>query len=102
MSGDDFQVLMSDLLKAAKLFQEQSSVLSNVIPPDGPVVRDGGGADVNHAMQAAASQLGTMNAQLAAAIGQHATRLQDAHTKYANDEGDIAKLAYDITNPDSI
>lgn len=102
MSGDDFQVLLSALLKAAQVFQEQSAALSNVIPADGPVVRDGGGADVNHAMQAAASQLGTMNAQLAAAIGQHATRLQGAHATYANSEGDISKLAYDITNPDSI
>jgi Family of unknown function (DUF6317) len=102
MSGDDFQVLMSDLLVAAGVFQQESAALSNVIPPDGPTVRDGGGADVNHAMQAAASTLGTMNAQLAGAINQHATDLHDAHTTYANSEGDIAKLAYEIRNPDPI
>ena len=102
MSGDDFQVLMSDLLTAVGKFQQESVALSNVIPPEGPAIRDGGGADVNHAMLAAAQTLGAMNARLAAAINQHATDLQDAHTTYANSEGDIAKLAYEIRNPDTI
>ncbi len=102
MSADGFQVLMSALLKAADVFQEQSGVLSRVMPADGPVVPDGGGADINQAMQAAARLLGTMNASLAAAISQHATGLGDAHAKYANSESGVAKLAYEITNPDSI
>jgi predicted component of type VI protein secretion system len=102
MSAHGFQVLMSQLLTAAGMFQEESGVLSRVMPADGPVVRDAGGADINQAMQTAVGKLGTMNAQLAAAILQHATRLQDAHTKYANDESDLANLAFKITNPDSI
>ena len=102
MSANGFQVLMSDLLKAADVFQEQSGVLSRVMPAGGPAVPNGGGADVNTAMQAAVRLLGTMNAQLAAAISQHATRLRDAHAKYANSESDIENLAYQITNPDSI
>jgi len=93
---------MSSLLKAADVFQGQSGVLGNVLPADGPGIADAGGADINQAMQAAARQLGTMNAQLAAAISQHATRLLDAHAKYENSESDVAKLAYEITNPDSI
>lgn len=102
MSADGFQVLMSDLLKAADVFQGQSGVLSEVMSADGPVVPDGGGADIDQAMQAAARQLGTMHAQLAAAISQHATRLREAHARYAKSESDLAKLAYQITNPDTI
>jgi hypothetical protein len=102
MSANGFQVLMSDLLKAADVFSVQSGVLSRVMPDDGPVVPDGGGAGINQAMQQAARQLGTENAQLAAAISQHATRLREAHAKYANSESDVANLAYQITNPDSI
>jgi hypothetical protein len=102
MSANDFQVLMSALLNAADVFQEQSGVLSNVMPADGPVVPDGGATDINQAMQAATQLLGTKNAQLAAAISQHATGLRDAHAKYANSESDLAKLAYEITNPDTI
>jgi hypothetical protein len=102
MSADGFKVLMSDLLEAAGVFQDQSGVLSTLMPADGPAVPDGGGADINQAMQAAAQQLGTNNAQLAAAIGRHAIRLRDAHATYANTEGHLAKLAYEITNPDPI
>jgi 4-aminobutyrate aminotransferase-like enzyme len=102
MSADGFKVLMSDLLKAADVFQDQSGVLSTVMPADGPVVPDGGGAGINQAMQAAVQQLGTNNAQLAAAIGRHATRLRDAHAEYANTESHLADLAYEITNPDAI
>lgn len=102
MSANGFQVLMSDLLKAADVFQEQSGVLSRVMPAGGPAVPNGGGADVNTAMQAAVRLLGTMNAQLAAAISQHATRLRDAHAKYANSDIDVASLANQIINPDKI
>jgi predicted component of type VI protein secretion system len=102
MSTNGFQVLMSDLLNAATVFQEQSGVLSRVMPAGGPVVPDGGGADINQAMQAATQKLGSLNAQLAAAISQHATRLREAHTEYANSENDVENLAYQITNPDSI
>lgn len=102
MGTDGFKVLMSDLLKAADVFQQQSGVLSRVMPGDGPVVPDGGASDINQAMQAAAQLLGTKNAQLAAAISQHGTLLQDAHAKYANSESDLANLAYQITNPDAI
>lgn len=102
MSTNGFQVLMSDLLKAADVFQVQSGVLSRVMPDDGPAVPDGGGAAINQAMQQATRQLGAENAQLAAAISQHATRLREAHATYANSESDIEKLAYQITNPDKI
>jgi Family of unknown function (DUF6317) len=102
MSANGFKVLMSDLLKAADVFQDQSGVLSRLMSADGPDVPDGGGADINQAMQEAAQQLGTDNAELAAAISRHATRLRDAHATYANAEGHLAKLAYEITNPDPI
>jgi hypothetical protein len=102
MSTDGFTVLMSDLLKAADVFQFQSGVLSTVMPADGPVVPDGGGVGINQAMQQATQLLGTKNAQLAAAISRHATGLRDAHAKYANSETDLSNLATEITNPDSI
>jgi hypothetical protein len=102
MSADGFQVLMSALLKAAGVFQEQSGVLGNVMPGDGLAVPDGGGAGVNQAMQQAVQLLGTRNAQLAAAISHHSTLLRQAHTTYAHAEKDLENLATEITNPDAI
>ena len=102
MSSAGFQVFMADLLKAASTFEEQSGVLNAVIPGGGPACPDGGSSDINQAMRAAAAMLGLEHTTLATVVGQHATKLREAHQTYSKSETGVSKLAYEITNPGEI
>jgi hypothetical protein len=101
-TADGFQVFLADLLTASHVFQEQGQALSAVMPSGGPSCPDGGSPGIDHAMQGAAQLLGLLHSQLATVIGQHATRLQAAHTRYSAADNAAAKLAYDITNPGTV
>jgi hypothetical protein len=102
MSTAGFHVFMADLLKAASTFEEQSGVLNAVMPAGGPACPDGGGSDINQIMQAAAAMLGLEHTNLAAVVGQHATRLRAAYQAYSKSETGVSKLAYEITNPGNL
>jgi hypothetical protein len=97
-----YAVFLTDLLKTADVFDEQSKVFETIMPDGGPACPDGGAADINHAIQGAAEMLGSLHTQLATVMSQHATLLEAAHTRYSRAENQLSKLAYAITNPDKI
>jgi 4-aminobutyrate aminotransferase-like enzyme len=97
MPDPEFSVVMNDLLTAADAFQQQSGVLSQMMPSDGPQpVPSGGDTAIDNAMHQAAQLLGELHSQLATAISRHGTDLQDAHDKYYKTETQLGQVASEL------
>ena len=93
MSGDGFQVVLSDLESMAGVFGRESAAFEGIMPPGGPPCPDAGGGGIDAAMDAAVSLLGVLHHQMAAVIGEHASKLQAAHDNYEKTETSLARLA---------
>lgn len=106
MPDPEFSVVMNDLLTAANAFQQQSGVLTQIMPGGGPQpVPSGGDTAIDNAMRQAAQLLGELHSQLATAISRHGTDLQDAHNKYYKTETQLSQVASELIktiSPDPI
>lgn len=80
-----FTVVMSDLQRAASAFDAESGRLRGLIPASGPACPDGGG-EIDGALHAVLSRIGSLNASLTGALAAHGRRLAQAHANYAHAE----------------
>lgn len=102
MSGAGFQVVLSDLQSMAGAFQHESAAFGDVMPGSGPPCPDGGGTDINRAMDATVQLLGLLHQQMATVIGDHGAKLQTAHDRYEHTEISLAKLATELALPGTV
>jgi hypothetical protein len=101
MSGG-FQVITSDLQRAAGVFRRESDTFRAIMPAGGPACPDGGSAEFDGALDAAARLLGLLHPQLVTVIGEHGAKLQVATDNYEPTEAGLTKLAQDLTLPGQV
>jgi Family of unknown function (DUF6317) len=102
VSSAGFQVVLSDLEGMAGAFRHESAAFGDIMPGSGPPCPDGGGADINTAMDATVQLLGLLHQQMATVIGEHAAKLQTAHNRYEHTEISLAQLATQLTFPGTV
>jgi Family of unknown function (DUF6317) len=96
VSEGGFEVVMSDLQGAASTFDAESTTLRGLIPADGPPCPDGGSGEIDGAMHAVLSKVGTLNQSLAEAMAAHAQKLARAHANYVHTELTLTQLSQDL------
>lgn len=96
MGAGGFQVTLTELADTATVFNKQSDTFEAIMPNGGPAVPDGGGGDVDAAMDAAVKLLGALHQQMAAVIANHGAKLSAAHDNYERSEESNIELIHDI------
>lgn len=96
MTGDGFTVVMSDLHRTASTLDAESGQLRGLIPASGPACPDGGGGEIDGALRALLSGLGSLNASLADAMAAHGRKLAQAHANYLHAEITSTQLCNDL------
>lgn len=95
-------MVLSDLESMAGVFRRESAAFEAIMPAGGPPSPDAGGGDIDSAMHAAVSLLDVLYQQMAAVIGDHATKLQAAHDNYEKTETSLAHLAGKLIIPGTV
>jgi Family of unknown function (DUF6317) len=96
VTGDGFTVVMSDLQRAANTFDAEAGKLRGLMPASGPACPDGGGGEIDGALRAVLSGLGSLNASLAAAMAAYGRKLAQAHANYSHAEITSTQLCNDL------
>jgi hypothetical protein len=67
--SDGFQVTMTGLQQAARVFRAEAGTFAAIMPSGGPASVDGGSAEINDALSLVLAAFGGLHSQLAAVIG---------------------------------
>jgi hypothetical protein len=81
-----FQVVISEVHTAARIFQRESGLLSDLVPSAGLDVPDGGDATINTALSDVLRAAGLTTSQLAAVADGEGRKLRAAGERYEDAE----------------
>jgi hypothetical protein len=96
VSAGGFQVVLNELANTATVFDRQSDTFEAIMPTGGPAVPDGGGGNIDAAMDAAVQLLGALHQQMSAVIANHGAKLSVAHDNYERTEENLVDLIHTI------
>ena len=100
--SDGFQITMTDLLQAARVFRAEGQTFEAIMPDGGPASVDGGSAEFNGALAEVLGAIGGMHTQLAGIIGQYADKLEAAYRTYRDAEDAIVRESEAIAIPGQV
>jgi hypothetical protein len=95
--SDGFQVTMTGLQQAARVFRAEAGTFAAIMPSGGPASVDGGSAEINDALSLVLGAIGGLHTQLAGVIDQHGGKLEAAYGTYRDAEDANVKMTEAIT-----
>jgi hypothetical protein len=96
--SESYSAVLAQIAALANKFDAESDTLNAVMPASGPPAADAGQDAVNESLSAILEVAGALNAQLAAIVSTHGTKLKQAHDRYQSTEESITKLCTDLTD----
>ena len=95
--SESYSAALSQIAAMARKFDAESDTMNAVMPVSGPPAVDAGQDAVNESLSAVLETVGALHAQLAAIIGTHGAKLEQAHDRYQSAEESITRLCTDLT-----
>jgi hypothetical protein len=90
--GQSYRVVLDDLVSAASTFAREGDEFRAIMPTLGPACPDGGDAALNQVLRTVVEATGLLHTQIAGALEHHASRLWQAHERYADAEDHVRHL----------